>query len=179
VYFSTEMVQGLGLAEEVLPKSRRILSERVGSVVARGEAELGLQQLSELLPIPGIELLGPLPPEVQRVTVFAAGVAAASREPEAARDLIRFLASPAAAEAVQATGPSTRRPASRSARTRAGGRPPTAALPSRKATGRRPRPGYRATRPGPGGRCRGTVVVRARAAGDRGARSLASEPADA
>lgn len=104
VYFSTEMVQRLGLADAVLPKAKRIFSERVGSVVARGEAELGLQQLSELLPIPGIELLGPLPAELQRVTVFSAGLGAGAREPEAARELIRFLASPDAAEAVKATG---------------------------------------------------------------------------
>jgi molybdate transport system substrate-binding protein len=99
VYFSTEMVQRLGIADQVLPKARRILSERVGTVVARGDAELGLQQLSELLPIQGIDLVGPLPPELQRVTLFSAGIAAGAREPEAARDLIRFLSSPAAAAA--------------------------------------------------------------------------------
>ena len=104
VYFSTEMVQKLGLADQVLPKSRRILSERVGTVVARGDAELGLQQLSELLPIQGIDLVGPLPKELQRVTVFSAGIAASSTQPDAARDLIRFLSSPAAEEAVKATG---------------------------------------------------------------------------
>jgi molybdate transport system substrate-binding protein len=104
VYFSTEMVQRLGIADQVLPKARRILSERVGAVVARGDAELGLQQLSELLPIQGIDLVGPLPPELQRVTLFSAGIAAGAREPEAARDLIRFLSSPAVAEAVAATG---------------------------------------------------------------------------
>jgi len=104
VYFSTEMVQRLGIADEVLPKSRRILSERVGTVVARGDAELGLQQISELLPIQGIEMLGPLPAELQKVTVFSAGIAAGAREPDAARELIRFLASPAAEEAVAASG---------------------------------------------------------------------------
>ena len=104
VYFSTEMVQRLGIADQVLPKSRRILSERVGTVVARGDAELGLQRLSELLPIQGIDLVGPLPPELQRVTLFSAGIAAGAREPEAARDLIRFLSSPAAAAAISATG---------------------------------------------------------------------------
>jgi molybdate transport system substrate-binding protein len=98
------MVQRLGIADQVLPKSRRILSERVGTVVARGDAELGLQQLSELLPIQGIDLVGPLPPELQRVTLFSAGIAAGAREPEAARDLIRFLSSPAAAAAISATG---------------------------------------------------------------------------
>lgn len=104
VYFSTEMVQRLGIADQVLPKSRRILSERVGTVVARGDAELGLQQLSELLPIQGIVLAEPLPPELQRVAVFAAAVATGAREPEAARVLIRFLASPAVAPVVVATG---------------------------------------------------------------------------
>ena len=104
VYFSTEMVQRLGIADQVLPKSRRILRERVGTVVARGDAELGLQQLSELLPIQGIDLVGPLPPELQRVTLFSTGIAAGAREPEAARDLIRFLSSPDAAGAVKATG---------------------------------------------------------------------------
>ena len=104
VYFSTELVRRLGVADEVLPKSRRILSERVGSVVARGDAELGLQQLRELLPIQGIELVGPLPPDLQRVTVFSAGVAAGSGQREGARELSRFRASPAAAAAVTATG---------------------------------------------------------------------------
>jgi molybdate transport system substrate-binding protein len=98
------MVQRLGIADAVLPKSRRILSERVGSVVARGEAELGLQQISELLPIKGIDLLGPMPAELQRVTVFSAGIVSGAREPEAARELIRFLSSPDVAETVKATG---------------------------------------------------------------------------
>ena len=103
-YFAGEMVQRLGIADPVLPKSRRILSERVGSVVARGEAELGLQQISEFLPIKGIDLLGPMPAELQRVTVFSAGIVTGAREPEAARELIRFLSSPDVAETVKATG---------------------------------------------------------------------------
>ena len=103
-YFSNEMVQRLGIAEQVLPKARRILSERVGSVVARGEAELGLQQISEFLPIPGIDLLGPMPAELQRVTVFSAGIVRGAREPDTARELIRFLASPDVAETVKGTG---------------------------------------------------------------------------
>ncbi len=104
VYVSTELYQRLGIAEEVGPKSRRILSERVGSVVARGEAELGFQQMSELIPIPGIDIIGPLPEEVQRVTVFSAGLATGARQPEAARELISFLSSPAVHEAIRRTG---------------------------------------------------------------------------
>src|SRR3954452_3139607 len=103
-YLTQELFQRLGIADRVLPKSRRIERERVGAVVARGEAELGFQQISELLPEPGIEYVGPLPAEVQRVSVFSAGVAAGSRHPEMARALIRFLASAAVADVVSRTG---------------------------------------------------------------------------
>src|SRR5688572_7721477 len=103
-YLTTELFQRLGIADQVLGKSRRIDLERVGAVVARGEAEIGFQQISELLPEPGIEYVGPLPPEVQRVTVFSAGVAASSNNTDAARALIRFLASPEAAGTVEASG---------------------------------------------------------------------------
>ena len=103
-YYETEMLKTLGIESQVMPKSRRILSERVGTVVARGDAALGLQQVSELLPIEGIDYLGPLPAEVQRVTVFSAGIATASTQPEAARDLIRYLQSPAAAPTIRKTG---------------------------------------------------------------------------
>jgi molybdate transport system substrate-binding protein len=66
----------------------------VGSLVAKGEADLGFQQLSELINVAGIDVLGPLPPEIQAVTVFAAGVASTSRQPEETRKLIAFLTSP-------------------------------------------------------------------------------------
>lgn len=104
VYLSGELFERLGVAAEVMPKSRRIFSERVGDVVARGEAALGFQQVSELLPIRGLTYLGPLPEEVQRVTTFSAGVASAAREAEAARALIAFLAAPAAHAAIRAAG---------------------------------------------------------------------------
>ncbi|VWX61578.1 Aconitate isomerase [Burkholderiales bacterium 8X] len=103
-YFEGEMLKNLGIEAEVKPKSRRILSERVGTVVARGDAALGLQQVSELLPIEGIDYIGPLPGNVQRVTVFSAGIATASKQPAAAAELIRFLASPSAAPAIEKTG---------------------------------------------------------------------------
>jgi molybdate transport system substrate-binding protein len=104
VYLSTELFQRLGIADRVLPKSRRIEGERVGAVVARGDAEVGFQQVSELLPVPGITLTGPLPPGVQRVTVYAAGIASHSASPSAAKALVSFLVSPAAAPAVRKSG---------------------------------------------------------------------------
>ena len=70
----------------------------VGTWVASGRVELGFQQLSELAHLEGIDVLGPLPPPIQIVTTFAAAVGAAARQPEAARALVAFLASPAGAD---------------------------------------------------------------------------------
>ena len=103
-YLSTELFQRLGIADQIMRKSRRVEGERVGAVVARGEAEIGFQQTSELLPVPGIDYVGPLPPEVQKVSVVSAGVAAGARDSDAAHALIRFLASPDAAHAITKSG---------------------------------------------------------------------------
>ena len=96
-YLSTELFQQLGIADLVLPKSRRIENERVGVVVARGDAEIGFQQISELVHIPGVDFVGPLPPDVQHITVFSCGIQAGARQPDAAKSLVQFLAAPAAA----------------------------------------------------------------------------------
>lgn len=104
-YVTTELVQRLGIADQVLGKCRFVGGgERAGAVVARGEAEIGFQQMSELLPVPGIAHITPLPPELQKVSVFAAGVAATCPDPALARSVIAFLASPAAAKAITNTG---------------------------------------------------------------------------
>lgn len=104
VYLSGELFVRLGIADQLKSKARQIESEPVGEVVARGEAEIGFQQISELLPVKGISIVGPLPPGAQRVTVFAAGIPTAAQHPEAARVLIDFLASPAAAPAIRKSG---------------------------------------------------------------------------
>ncbi|RYY66058.1 MAG: ABC transporter substrate-binding protein, partial [Comamonadaceae bacterium] len=103
-YYQTELLKKLGIEAEVKPKSKRILSERVGSVVARGEAALGMQQVSELLPIPGTDFVGVLPPEVQRMTVFSAGIATTAREPAAAQKMITYFTSPAAVPVIRKSG---------------------------------------------------------------------------
>lgn len=103
VYLSTVLFPRLGIADQVRGKSRVIETEPVGAAVARGEAEIGLQQMSELLPIPDVELVGPLPADIQRITVFSAGIATGAKEPAAARALIAFLASPEAAPAIART----------------------------------------------------------------------------
>ena len=104
-YLTTELVQRLGIAEQVLSKCRRIEGgERVGAVIARGEAEIGFQQMSELLPVSGIDHVTPLPPEVQKVSVFSGGVAASTSDPAAARAVLKFLASSDAAGAIAKSG---------------------------------------------------------------------------
>jgi molybdate transport system substrate-binding protein len=104
VYVGTEMFQKLGILDQMKPKSRMIPADPVAGVVARGEAELGFQQISELLPVPGVDVVGPLPAEVQKITIFAAGIVTGAKEPEAGRALIKFLASTAAAPVIEKSG---------------------------------------------------------------------------
>jgi molybdate transport system substrate-binding protein len=93
VYIASELYKRLGLEKELAPKSKPIPAEPVGLVVARGEAEIGFQQMSELQPIQGITIVGPIPDELQKITIFAAGVVASSKQQDDARAFIRFLAS--------------------------------------------------------------------------------------
>ena len=92
IYFPTVLAR-LGIADEMKPKI--VMPEAgtpVGEIVASGEAEIGIQQLSELIPVAGIEIVGPLPPSLQKITTFSAGVLAAAAEPEAAKALLQFVA---------------------------------------------------------------------------------------
>src|ERR1700743_3046373 len=104
VYVSSEMFAKLGIAEAMKGKASMIPATPVGEIVAKGEAEIGMQQISELKPVPGIDIIGPLPDALQKVTVFSAGTAAVSKEPEAGKALIKFLASPAARETIVNSG---------------------------------------------------------------------------
>jgi molybdate transport system substrate-binding protein len=104
VYIQNEMFKKLGVQDQVRGKARMIPAEPVGAVVARGEAALGFQQISELKPITGIDLVGPLPPGAQQVTVFSGGVLATSTHKDAARALLAYLSSPAAADAIRESG---------------------------------------------------------------------------
>ena len=103
-YVSEELFPSLGLAEQLLPKSRRIVSERVAAVVARGDVEIGFQQVSEILSIEGAAYAGPIPDEYQRLTTFSTGITTGADNPGGAQRLIDFLASDAAARTVAETG---------------------------------------------------------------------------
>src|SRR5580700_6894000 len=96
VYVSTEMFGKLGIADAMKDKARKIPATPVGEIVAHGDAEIGMQQLSEMLPVAGVDIVGPLPADLQKITVFSAGIASVSKEPDAGKALIKFLASPAA-----------------------------------------------------------------------------------
>jgi molybdate transport system substrate-binding protein len=104
VYVSTEMFAKLGIADEMKDKAKKIPATPVGEIVARGDAELGFQQISEMLPVSGIDIVGQLPPDLQKITVFSAGIATVSKEPDAGRALIKFLASSAASATLVKSG---------------------------------------------------------------------------
>jgi molybdate transport system substrate-binding protein len=104
VYVSTELFSILGIADRIKGKTKRIEGERVSTAVARGDAEIGFQQISELLPIKGIQYVGPLPPQVQRTSIISAGIRSGAQSLDATRAFIRFLASPAAAPVLVKNG---------------------------------------------------------------------------
>ncbi len=104
VYVSTEMFGKLGIADAMKDKARKIPATPVGEIVAHGDAEIGLQQISELKPVEGIDIVGPLPDDLQKITVFSAGIATVSKEPDAGKALIKFLASPTASAVIVRSG---------------------------------------------------------------------------
>jgi molybdate transport system substrate-binding protein len=99
-HLTTTVFPRLGIAAEMAAKS----STSGAAAVGRGEAEVGLQQVSEVLAVEGVDFVGKIPAELQYVTTYAAGVVAGSREIEAAKKLIAFLSSPAAADAIRKSG---------------------------------------------------------------------------
>jgi molybdate transport system substrate-binding protein len=98
------LFERMGIAAEIERKVKQVQGEPAGAVVARGDAEIGFQQMSELLPVAGIDVVGPLPPDVQEITMFSAGVHAQADEPHAARALVDFFTAPAAAVVIERSG---------------------------------------------------------------------------
>jgi molybdate transport system substrate-binding protein len=105
VHFA-KVIEGLGIAEAIKAKARIVPGGAVAVVgpVARGEVELGISAVPDIVATPGAELLGPLPPELQNYIVFTGGVAVGANEPTAARTLIDFLISPASAAFIRSKG---------------------------------------------------------------------------
>ena len=99
-----QLIERLGMAEAVRAKATIPPSDIVTELVAKGEIELGVVVITQILTTPGVELVGPLPPEIQYYITFAAGVSANSKAPGAARELIKFLTGPTAIPVIKAQG---------------------------------------------------------------------------
>jgi molybdate transport system substrate-binding protein len=99
------LFQRMGIADEVKAKLKQVPpGVPVGTIIANGEAEIGFQQVSELISFPGVDYVGPLPPEIQQITVFAAGLHAGAKEIDAAKALVKFLTAPAAHPVIRTKG---------------------------------------------------------------------------
>lgn len=107
-YLSTTLFPKLGIVDQIANKVQKVRGppsgEPVAAVVARGEAEIGFQQVAELIHVPGVTFVGTIPAEIQPRTFFAGALTSTVREPEAAGALVRFLASPEAAPAISKAG---------------------------------------------------------------------------
>lgn len=105
VFIRTELFQRLGITDQVKGKTVEIQGkELVGTALARGDADIGMQQVSELKVTPGVDYLGPLPDEVQKVSRFSAAVAQQTSNTTAASEFIAFLISPATRQLLEASG---------------------------------------------------------------------------
>jgi molybdate transport system substrate-binding protein len=102
VYLKT-LFEKLGIADELKPKLK-LLQGGAGEAAANGEVEIGMTQISEILPYANAELVGPLPSDIQSYTYFTAGVSVASKEAGTAKAFIKFLAAPAALTVIKAKG---------------------------------------------------------------------------
>lgn len=102
--YVARLIKRLGLGAEIGPKTVLVRDGPVALHVARGEFELGLHQISEILPVAGVQLAGPLPAAIQNVTTYAAAVAADARDRDAAQAFVRFLAGPMGAAVIRARG---------------------------------------------------------------------------
>jgi molybdate transport system substrate-binding protein len=100
-----KLIERMGIADQIKPKFRSVPSGgTIGTIVASGDCEIGFQQVSEIVHIPGVDFAGPLPPEVQHVTVFCCGVQTGSANDVAARSLASFLSSAGAAAVMKKHG---------------------------------------------------------------------------
>jgi molybdate transport system substrate-binding protein len=102
--YVARLLERLGIADQIKPKTKLKKGGYVADLVVSGEAEIGIHQISEILPVSGVTLVGPLPAEIQNYTVYAAGLGAKAAQPDAAAALIKFLAGPQLAPVLKAKG---------------------------------------------------------------------------
>ena len=102
--YIAKMIEQLGIDAEVKAKSKLSAGPAIAGNIAKGEADIGITQISELVLQPGVDLVGPFPRELQNVTVFAAGIGANAKQRDAANEFIKFLTGPAATGEIKKTG---------------------------------------------------------------------------
>ena len=102
--YLTNLFEKLGIAADIKSKAKLKKGGYVAELIANGEAEIGLHQISEILPVKGVKLVGPLPAEIQNYTTYAAAVGADAKQADAARILIKLLTGPAADSVLKARG---------------------------------------------------------------------------
>lgn len=99
------LLERMGIADLVKPKLKQTPSGvRIGTIITSGEAEIGFQQVSELIHEPGVDYVGPLPADVQKITVFSAGIHNGATQPEVAKELVKALTGPVAAPVIKEHG---------------------------------------------------------------------------
>ena len=103
-YIEKKLMKTLHISEQMQGKAAKIPATPVGEIIAHGQADFGCQQRSELMPVEGIDIVGLLPADVQLMTEFSAALVEGASQPDAGRALLRFLAAPANAGAIEATG---------------------------------------------------------------------------
>jgi molybdate transport system substrate-binding protein len=99
-----KLLEKLGIADQIRLKAKLKQGGHVADLIASGEAELGIHQISEIVPVKGVTLVGPLPKEIQNTTVYAAGLSASTKEKDAGKELIDYLSGAAAAAVLKSKG---------------------------------------------------------------------------
>ena len=99
-----KLLEKLGIADQIRPKAKLKKGGLVAELIANGEAELGIHQISEIVPVKGVTLVGPLPKEIQNTTTYAAGLSASTKEKDAAKELIEYLSGADAAAVLKSKG---------------------------------------------------------------------------
>jgi len=99
------LIERFGISDQIRPKLKQVpTGVRMETIITTGEAEIGFQQISELIRAPGVDYVGPLPAEIQKITVYSAGIHANAKQPEAAKALVNALAAGDAAPVIKHHG---------------------------------------------------------------------------
>ena len=103
-HFSKTIIVRLGIADQVRAKLTVVRGMPVAAAVAKGDVEIGIHQIAELMPIPGIDIVGDLPADLNTTIIYATGLTTMAKQPDAARDLVKYLSLPSSAPVIKTNG---------------------------------------------------------------------------